>query len=121
MTTAHHLCGADFMPELYRIEHTRGWEAECSFGLISIAVCGILLRLAIQPTKAPDFLGWEWMTPAQRSGFRVTIAFTILLAGIGGYHHDLGWLLTGLLLSLVAVTGWYYGCQPPHGGSRRRR
>jgi hypothetical protein len=104
-------CTSDFMPELYRIGGRRVWESECSYGLISIGVFLFLLVLALLPKQLEGFIGWTWMTPRQRSTMRAALAPSVLLSGIGAYHHDFGLQLVGLLLCIVISTTWYFACR----------
>jgi hypothetical protein len=46
------------------------------------------------------------MTDYQRRGGFALLAPAILLGGLGGYHHDAGWLLIGYSLALAVAIGW---------------
>ena len=110
-------CTADFMPELYHVGGRREWETECSYGFLSIGVFALLVAMTLLPQWHPGFIGWEWMTNRQRSRMRAALAPSVLLSGIGAYHHDGGWLTIGLCLCVLIPTAWYFACQPREGGS----
>ena len=105
-------CQADFLPELLPIAGRREWESECSFGLLSVGMFVTLLVLALLPLRFPGFVGWDWLSPRQRAGLRLTLAPAILIAGLGSYHHDGGWMLIGFAACILIPTVWYLRYRP---------
>ena len=92
------ICSIDCLPALLSTGGTRGWNASCSLGLIAAGYAAWFLVLAAPPGLVLlGFLGWRWMGIRQRRVAFLLLAPSTLLVGLGSLHHDLGWLLLGVL------------------------
>lgn len=104
-------CTADFLPDLLPIQGERGWETQCSFGLMSVVLFAASIVLALLPARWPGVLGSTWMRPWERAALRALCGAAVLVAGGGAYHHDGGWMLLGFGAAAAVLGAWWLGAR----------